>query len=145
MDRYCADRMVKRLVKRAGINKRISPHSLRHSFIPPHSMPVSHCATSKKQPATPTPGPRCAMTGHAAVSIDMRPTSSRPSSPEPLDRPEDHPPPLRAIPSDPGARNAGSVARTGAFASAIIEWGPSARSPIVSAVPDRTEDAVVSE
>ena len=33
MDRYCADRMVKRLVKRAGINKRISPHSLRHSFI----------------------------------------------------------------------------------------------------------------
>ncbi|MCA1681596.1 MAG: tyrosine-type recombinase/integrase [Actinobacteria bacterium] len=31
MDRYCADRMVKRLVKRAGIDKRISPHSLRHS------------------------------------------------------------------------------------------------------------------
>lgn len=33
MDCYCADRMVKRLVKRAGIDKRISPHSLRHSFI----------------------------------------------------------------------------------------------------------------
>ncbi len=33
MDRYCADRMVKRLTKRAGINKRISPHSLRHPFI----------------------------------------------------------------------------------------------------------------
>ncbi|MEO6571646.1 MAG: tyrosine-type recombinase/integrase [Ilumatobacteraceae bacterium] len=33
MDRYCTDRMVKRLVKRAGITKRISPHSLRHSFI----------------------------------------------------------------------------------------------------------------
>jgi site-specific recombinase XerD len=33
MDRYAADRLVKRLVKRAGINKRISPHSLRHSFI----------------------------------------------------------------------------------------------------------------
>jgi integrase len=33
MDRYAADRMVKRLVKRAGISKRISPHSLRHSFI----------------------------------------------------------------------------------------------------------------
>ncbi len=33
MDRYCADRMVKRLVKQAGIDKRISPHSLRHSFI----------------------------------------------------------------------------------------------------------------
>jgi len=33
MDRYCADRMVKRLTKKAGINKKISPHSLRHSFI----------------------------------------------------------------------------------------------------------------
>ncbi len=33
MDRYAADRMVKRLASRAGIPKRISPHSLRHSFI----------------------------------------------------------------------------------------------------------------
>jgi site-specific recombinase XerD len=33
MDRYAADRMVKRLASRAGIVKRISPHSLRHSFI----------------------------------------------------------------------------------------------------------------
>ena len=33
MDRDAADRTVKRLAKRAGITKRISPHSLRHSFI----------------------------------------------------------------------------------------------------------------
>jgi integrase/recombinase XerD len=33
MDRYAADRTVKRLARRAGIAKRISPHSLRHSFI----------------------------------------------------------------------------------------------------------------
>ncbi|HEV2071794.1 MAG TPA: tyrosine-type recombinase/integrase, partial [Acidimicrobiales bacterium] len=33
MDRNAADRMVKRLARRAGITKRISPHSLRHSFI----------------------------------------------------------------------------------------------------------------
>jgi integrase/recombinase XerD len=33
MDRYAADRTVKRLARRAGISKRISPHSLRHSFI----------------------------------------------------------------------------------------------------------------
>jgi site-specific recombinase XerD len=33
MDRSAADRTVKRLARRAGINKRISPHSLRHSFI----------------------------------------------------------------------------------------------------------------
>ena len=33
MDRYAADRTVKRLTRRAGIRKRISPHCLRHSFI----------------------------------------------------------------------------------------------------------------
>jgi integrase len=33
MDRSAADRTVKRLARRAGIGKRISPHSLRHSFI----------------------------------------------------------------------------------------------------------------
>ncbi len=33
MDRYAADRTVKRLARRAGIAKHISPHSLRHSFI----------------------------------------------------------------------------------------------------------------
>ena len=33
MDRYAADRTVKRLARRTGITKRISPHSLRHSFI----------------------------------------------------------------------------------------------------------------
>ena len=33
MDRHAADRTVKRLARRAGIVKRISPHSLRHSFI----------------------------------------------------------------------------------------------------------------
>jgi integrase len=31
--RHAADRTVKRLARRAGISKRISPHSLRHSFI----------------------------------------------------------------------------------------------------------------
>ena len=33
MDRYVVDRTVKRLAKGAGITKRISPRSLRHSFI----------------------------------------------------------------------------------------------------------------
>ena len=33
MDRYAADRPVKRLGKRAGITKRISRHSLHHSVI----------------------------------------------------------------------------------------------------------------
>jgi integrase/recombinase XerD len=33
MNRHAATRVVRRLAKRAGIAKRISPHSLRHSFI----------------------------------------------------------------------------------------------------------------
>ena len=33
MDRSAADRTVKRLARRAGISKQISPHRLRHSFI----------------------------------------------------------------------------------------------------------------
>jgi hypothetical protein len=33
MDRHAADRTGKRLARKAGITKRISPHSLRHSFI----------------------------------------------------------------------------------------------------------------
>ncbi len=33
MDRCAADRTVKRLARRAGITNRLSPHSLRHSFI----------------------------------------------------------------------------------------------------------------
>ncbi len=39
MDRYAADRTVKRLARQAGIAKRISPHCLRHSFSPPRSTP----------------------------------------------------------------------------------------------------------
>jgi len=51
MDRYCTDRMVKRLVKRAGIDKRISPHSLRHSFITAAldaGVPLRRCPRSSK-------------------------------------------------------------------------------------------------
>ncbi|MGH8923825.1 MAG: tyrosine-type recombinase/integrase [Acidimicrobiia bacterium] len=33
LDRHAATRIVKRLARQAGIPKKISPHSLRHSFI----------------------------------------------------------------------------------------------------------------
>ena len=33
MDRHCASRMVRRVARRAGLDKKISPHPLRHAFI----------------------------------------------------------------------------------------------------------------
>ena len=33
LDRHAATRIVRRLAKGAGIEKRVTPHSLRHSFI----------------------------------------------------------------------------------------------------------------
>ena len=33
MNRHAATRIVRRLARRAGVTKHISPHSLRHSFI----------------------------------------------------------------------------------------------------------------
>jgi hypothetical protein len=48
MDRYAADRTVKRLARRAGINKRIWRHCLRHSFITAARTPACHSVTCKK-------------------------------------------------------------------------------------------------
>jgi site-specific recombinase XerD len=33
LDRHAAARIVRRLAKRAGIDKRVTPHTLRHAFI----------------------------------------------------------------------------------------------------------------
>jgi integrase/recombinase XerD len=33
LDRHAAGRIVRRITKRAGINKRVGPHTLRHAFI----------------------------------------------------------------------------------------------------------------
>jgi integrase/recombinase XerD len=33
MDRHCASRIVRRVTRRAGLDKKISPHTLRHAFI----------------------------------------------------------------------------------------------------------------
>jgi site-specific recombinase XerD len=33
MDRHCGGRTVRRVARRAGLNKKISPHTLRHAFI----------------------------------------------------------------------------------------------------------------
>jgi Phage integrase, N-terminal SAM-like domain len=57
-----------------------TPSATRSS--PPLSTQVSHYATFKKPPATPTHGPPCATTAPASPSTDTPPTSSQPSSQE---------------------------------------------------------------
>jgi integrase len=83
MDGYAADRTVKRLAGRAGITKRISSHSVRHSLIiaaldagvPPRDV----------QEAAPMPilGRRSATTGPDSRSTGTPRTSWPPSPPAP--------------------------------------------------------------
>ena len=80
LDRHGAWRIVRRLARKAGINKPVEPHTLRHAFITAAWTPVSLCGTYRRPPATPIPGPRCATTGPACLSTATPPTSSLRSS-----------------------------------------------------------------
>ena len=83
MDRYAADRTVKRLARRAGIAKRISPIASGTPSSPPPSTPGCRCETCRRRPATPIRGPPCATTVVGSPSTVMRPTSWPRSSPAP--------------------------------------------------------------
>ena len=107
MDRYCADRMVKRLVKKAGSTSGSRPTVSATRSSPQHSTPASRCVTSEKQPATLTREPRCAMTERGAASTGTPPTSCRRSSLERPDRGEAQRQRLCAMPSDWVVRSAG--------------------------------------
>ena len=74
MDRHCAGRIVHRVGRRAGVDKPISPHTLRHAFITADSTPVCRYATCRKPPRTPIPERQCATTtgpGLAGSSRDL--------------------------------------------------------------------------
>jgi len=75
-----------------------TPCGMRSS--PPHSTPVSHSATFKKRPVTPTRAPRCATTAPACHSTGTPHTSCRPSSPAP---PDNQKCPFRARQNERGA------------------------------------------
>jgi len=83
MNRYAADRTVKRLARRAGITKRISPHSLRHSFIT--AALDAGVPLRDVQEAASHADPRTTMRYDRAdkASTDTPPTSLPRSSPEP--------------------------------------------------------------
>jgi integrase/recombinase XerD len=90
LDRHGAARVVRRVTRRAGIAKHVSPHTLRHAS-PPPSTPECRCGTSKKPPRTPTREPRCATTEPGPAWTGTPPTSSPPSSPEQPDNPNPWP------------------------------------------------------
>ena len=73
LDRHAAGRIVRRIARRAGINKRVGPHTLRHAFITAALDAGVPLATSKKPPATPTRARRCATTA-PGVSLDRHAT-----------------------------------------------------------------------
>jgi integrase/recombinase XerD len=69
LDRHGTGRIVRKIARRAGITKAVTPHTLRHAFIT--AAPVwtsgSRCATSKKLPLMLIREPRCGITGPAAA------------------------------------------------------------------------------
>ena len=83
LDRHGAGRIVRKVARRAGIAKTVTPHTLRHAFITAALDAGSRCATSKKPPLMPTREPRCGTTGPAAAWTGTRPTSSPPTSQAP--------------------------------------------------------------
>jgi len=67
LDRHGAGRIVRKVARRAGIAKTVTPHTLRHAFITAALDAGSRCATCKKPPLMPIRAPRSAMTGPAAA------------------------------------------------------------------------------
>jgi integrase/recombinase XerD len=79
LDRHGAGRIVRKTARRAGIAKAITPHMLRHAFIPARWTPGSRCATYKKPRRMPIREPRCGITGPAAAWTGMPPILSPPT------------------------------------------------------------------
>jgi integrase len=72
LDRHGAGRIVRKVARRAGIAKTVTPHTLRHAFITAALDAGSRCATCKKPPLTRIRAPRCGM--RARGSLDRHAT-----------------------------------------------------------------------
>ncbi len=81
LDRHGAGRIVRKVARRAGIVKAVTPHTLRHVLSsPPRWMPGCRCAMCRRPPLIRTRGRRCGMTGPAAAWTGTPPISSPPIS-----------------------------------------------------------------
>ena len=86
-DRHIAGRVVRRVGRRAGVNKPIGPHTLRRAFIkwPPWTQEC-RSVMSRRPQATPTRGRQCATTEPGSPLTATLLTSSPRTSPAPVVR-----------------------------------------------------------
>jgi Phage integrase family len=109
LDRHGAGRIVRKVARRAGIGKAVTPHTLRHAFITaaPYQfgcrVPLRDV---QEAPRTQIRGPRCGMTAPAAAWTGTRPTSSPRLSRAPPGRPRRR----ATVPPGGHSRQAGSLA-----------------------------------
>jgi integrase/recombinase XerD len=89
LDRHAAWRIVRRLARRAGINKPVGPHTLRHAFITAALDAGVPSETCRRRQVTPTRGRRCATTGRGCPSTGAPPTSWPPSLQAPHGKPSE--------------------------------------------------------
>jgi len=74
LDREAAWRIVRRLARKAGVNKPVGSHTLRHAFITDALTRACPCGTFRRPRRVRTPGRRCATTGPVCLSTGMRRT-----------------------------------------------------------------------
>ena len=76
LDRHGAGRVVRKVARRAGIGKAVTPHTLRHAFITAALDAGVPLRDVQKPPRMLIREPRCGTTAPGAASTGMRPTSS---------------------------------------------------------------------
>jgi site-specific recombinase XerD len=135
LDRHAAWRIVRRLARKAGINKPVGPHTLRHAFITAASFDAGvPLRDVQERQVTPTPGRPCATTGCGFPSTGTPRTSWRRSSPEPPDR--GNGPQAKRPSGGCGGHAPGSICRAGT-ATRPVDLGGSASTSVSSGGPDQ--------
>ena len=76
LDRHDVGRVVRKVARRAGIGKAVTPHTLRRTFITTALDAGSRCATCKRPGHMLTRASRCGTTAPGAASTGTPPTSS---------------------------------------------------------------------
>jgi Phage integrase family len=132
LDSHGAGRIVRKVARRAGIAKTVTPHTLQHAFITAALDAGCRCGTCKRRRRTPIRGPRSGMTGPAAAWTGTRPTSWPPTS--------------RAPPGSPlGLGNLSCLAAIAAKRKVTVEIGHGPQPQPEREPPLRTADSASAD